>query len=327
MTEYNCNICDYFTNDVSNFKRHNKTKKHIKKSLHDIPIKLTTKIPILKRDMGPNNLMRNAEKRRETPKNAKVVRFECAHCKVTFTRSHGLSKHLNKCSMRDNSISKLEEQLKQTKKELNDNKTEKEYYKRLIDNYSIMGPKTFTSLTYIMHNYSKAPHIEKIEPRMIDDFKDMGDNIIENIISDYKNKRLVTTLVNVITKMHSKDNPENQSIWSTDTSRYNYIIKELLENEDSYWIIDKRGIKSKTYLIEPILNFIKKELKEYNKRMYKTIDQLSKERRSIILETQKYLCEMIEDIENGFMSQEIVKKLAKNLYHKTSDIPLIEEID
>ena len=50
---------------------------------------------------------------------------------------------------------------------------------------------------------------------------------------------------------------------------------------------------------------------------------------AIITSTQRYGAEMIKEIDNGDLAKDIIKKLAKHLHHKASDIdlPLIEEID
>ena len=338
MLKYNCTQCNFFTNNKTDYNRHKKTKKHVI-NIPPCSQKNEVKTTPLRKEYIPNNKnVQNVEKRRKTSKNGVKTWFTCVYCTTTFTRSHGLSRHQNICSLKNehDENEKLKQKLREAQKELqtqqkeiNDHKTEKEYYKKLIDNYSKMGPRTFNSLTYVMNNYGDAPHLRKIEPHKIEFFQNVGDTSIENIISDYRNKKIVSSLVSIIKKMHSKEDPKNQSIWSTDTSRYNYIIKELLENEGSYWIVDKKGTKSKNYIVEPILNYLRNELIHYNKRMYHAMEtnSLTKKRISLVIDTQKDACELIKEIDSGELALEIVKKLARHLYHKTGDTPLIEEMD
>ena len=53
-----------------------------------------------------------------------------------------------------------------------------------------------------------------------------------------------------------KDNPSDQSIWSTDTSRLTCIINELVGDE-TQWRTDKNGEKFKKLVITPILEYLK----------------------------------------------------------------------
>ena len=67
---------------------------------------------------------------------------------------------------------------------------------------------------------------------------------------------------------------------------------------------------------------------------------MTKSQKDIILETQRLACEMLQEIEDGSMGRDIVKKLAKHLFHKGYDkldgdleelegmnVPQIEEIE
>ena len=270
----------------------------------------------------------------------------CAFCDLQFTRSSSLMRHLSKCpkKLESDKTKKLENKLKEKdlklkenerilaekEKQLKEHKTEKEYYKELINNYSKMGPKTFNSITYVMNKYENAPHIKKIEPEKIEYFQNINMTKVENMVSDYRNNRFVTFIINTITSIHKKDNPENQSIWSTDSSRYNYLIKELLENEGSYWIIDKKGEKSKDYLVEPILGFIRKEIIKYNELASEALinTNLPKLRFSIITDTQRFGIDIIKDIDDGEIAADIIRKMAKHFYHKSKNsTPLIEEVE
>ena len=331
--KYNCNLCNYSTNDNSHYNRHLKTKKHIRKSVPPIPKKSDENDGQNKVIHASTVAPQNVPKR---PKTGKIAYF-CAFCQLQFTRSSSLTKHLTKCvhKLESDRITELESKLKDAKKEISSqkkeidsHKVEKEYYKKLINNYSTLGPKTFNSITYVMHKYADAPHIKMIEPEKIECFQNINMKTVENMVSDYRNNRFVIFVINTIAGIHKKDNPEDQSIWSTDSSRYNYLIKELLENEGSYWTVDKKGNKSRDYLVEPILKFIRKEIVKYNELASEELmnDDLPKTRFSIITDTQRYGIDIIRDIDDGVLSAEIIRKMAKHFHHK-KDLPLIEEIE
>jgi len=327
MVKHDCDICQYLTTNKSNYNKHIKSKKHKLKLEAHVPENYVKNMDENKVLHDGNEASKNSEKQRKTRKNAHL----CADCGVTFTRSHSLSKHISYCIKRltNDKTLELERKLQEKEKQLREQNIEKEYYKELINNYSKLGPKTFNSITYVMNKYENAPHIKKIEPEKIEYFQNINMTKVENMISDYRNDRFVTFIINTIITLHKKENPEDQSIWSTDSSRYNYLIKELLENEDSYWIIDKKGAKSQDYLIEPILRFIRNAIIKYNALAGKALmnEQLPKNRFSIISDTQKYGIDIIRDIDDGLLGADIIRKMAKHFHHKSKNVPLIEEVE
>ena len=313
-----CKICDYETNKKGNINRHNKSKKHMANS---VPIVLPKHV----KKTGENNVMNRDTVRHNAPQCATKDDITCEYCGITFTRSNGLSKHQNNCAKKE--VEKQKILLKEKEKQLKEQSVEKEYYKELIGNYSKFGPKTFNSITFVMNKYADAPHIKMIDPEKIECFQNIDMKKVEDMVSDYRNDRFVTFVINTIISLYKKENPEDQVIWSTDSSRYNYLIKELLENEDSYWVVDKKGTKSQNYLVEPILKFIRKEIIKYNELACDALanPNLPKSKFSIILDTQKYSIDIIKDIDDGILGDDIIKKMAKNFYHKNN--PLIEEIE
>ena len=339
MVNHVCDICQYSTINKSNYNKHLKSKRHLKNSAHIYPKNSKSKTSTFLGDKVPQSAQRNSAKLSEIEKKSKKERFLCQYCGLDFKRSYNVNRHLKVCNMKNDVLGKeaLKQQLvekdriiKEKEKQLKEQKIEKEYYKKLIDNYSKLGPKTFNSITYVMNRYADAPHIKKIEPEQIEYFQDINMTKVENMVSDYRNDRFVHFVINTIASIHKKDNPEDQSIWSTDSSRYNYVIKELLENEGSYWVIDKKGTKSKDYLVEPILKFIRKEIVKYNELASEALmnENLPKSRFSIITDTQRDGIDIIKDIDDGILSAEIIRKMAKHFHHKTKEsVPLIEEIE
>jgi len=260
--------------------------------------------------------------------------YLCQYCQVNFTRANSLSKHQKNCPMKldatkelKKELQKSEDEVKKKEEEVKKKDEEVKYYKELIKNYSTFGAKTFNSITYIMNNYEEAPAIKEIEPKKLKHFKNINNKEIENIVSYYRNGTLVSHIIDAITIIHKKTDPTEQSIWATDSSRHNYIIKEMLENESSYWIVDKKGVKSEKYLIEPILKFLRLKILEYNTYATKIFENnnSTKTQRSIVLDTQKDGFQLVKEIDDGEISREIIRNLAKHIYYKKT--PKIEEIE
>ena len=330
--KYNCNLCDYFTDDSSHYKRHLKSKKHERNSLTVVPNNLRQKSANNKVIDDPNDKVRNAEKRRKTPKTHEISYF-CNYCNSNFTRSHGLSKHQKTCSKREDIIKEFEQKEKlfndTIKQKNNQLKKMEKYYGDIINNIGSMGPKNINSITYILGNYDKAPHLEAIKTNNLSKLPLKTNRDIENIICSHKNNLLVDQIIEAIVFIYKKKDPSEQSIWVTDTSRHNYIIKELLHDDDSKWVIDKKGVKSEKYLVKPILEHIRKIVFEYLQTSPKLLDnpKITSTDRNIILDCQHNGNELIKEIDDNTIGPEIIKKLSKHIHHNKNDAPMIEEVE
>ena len=337
MLKYNCNCCDFLTNNKTDYNRHIKTKKHIRKLSIDVPENITIYSPSKTSNEVPYIAQQNSTKLGGIDKNPD---FLCKYCDLKFKRSFNMNRHFKTCSMKKDFLGKeslekkLQEKdkmLKEKTKQMEKLERDKEYYKKLIDNYNsgsgFMGTKNFNSITYILNSYPSAPHLKAIEPKKIKQFRDIDINNIRDIISDYRNNRLVSNIIEAILFIHKKKDPSKQSIWATDSTRHNYIIKELLKDKDSYWVVDKKGIKSENYLIKPILSFIREKIIEYLDTANELLinSELTSFKRDVIMDSQKYGSQLIKDIDDGIISKDIIKNLAKHIHHHNK--PQIEEVE
>ena len=135
----------------------------------------------------------------------------------------------------------------------------------------------------------------------------------------------------IIVKEYKKENPQKQSIWSSDTSRLNFVIKQMVgENDVSEWISDKSGIKISKYIISPLLDNIKNLMITEAKRLtQKAIDMNKRdnEYRNYADESeigkQIISCyEIIGSINKNIMHNEVLKYIAPhfNLVLKSLDL-------
>jgi len=236
--------------------------------------------------------------------------------------------------MDNNKENELENKLKEKDRVIREKNTQlrkvESYYKNILDNIGTMGSKNINSITYIISNYEDAPHIKTIE---IDNLKKLPfktDRDIENVISCYRNNTLMESVIDAILYIYKKNDPAKQSVWVTDTSRHNYIIKELLHDNDSKWVIDKKGVKSEQYLVKPILDLIRKKILDYLQTASSLLanSSITRTDRDIIIDSQRDGSDLMKDIDDGILGPEIIKKLAKYIHHeKSTNNPLIEEIE
>jgi hypothetical protein len=73
-------------------------------------------------------------------------------------------------------------------------------------------------------------------------------------------------LGSIIVKCYKKENKQDQSLWNTDTTRYSYIIK-YIKNNISKWEQDKKGTKTQTKVIDPLITCVTNLLIEYDNYM------------------------------------------------------------
>jgi hypothetical protein len=66
----------------------------------------------------------------------------------------------------------------------------------------------------------------------------------------------------MIVKCYKKEDPSQQSIWNSDVTRKNYLLRELI-NTKPEWIPDKKGIKTIEIIINPILKIIEELIKDF----------------------------------------------------------------
>jgi hypothetical protein len=306
MTEfYKCIICNYITKDTSNLKRHNKTKKHLK----NICTKNDNNIDTPQCTINAPQCTDNLSKINKKPNN----KFICNYCNASFTRSNSLSRHKNICSEKQ-----LYEKDNQHEIELLNCKLDKykhfeeeaKYYKKLLMEAGGLVKKSVSALTYSITNYDDAPPIKTIEVTNVDKFNDSDAQIADDIISACKHKTLNKYLGDIIVKEYKKKKPVDQSIWNTDDTRLTYIIKELIQNNFSNWVVDKKGIKTTIYLIDPLLKHVKSLIITYQKNMIIGNTAFEME---VHMENSKVITDLVVDIDNDVTSKEILKYISSYL--------------
>jgi hypothetical protein len=66
-------------------------------------------------------------------------------------------------------------------------------------------------------------------------------------------------LGDLLISIYKKVNPKEQSILNSDCARLSYIIRIIIGSKES-WIMDKKGIKLKEFIINPLLEYVEKEI-------------------------------------------------------------------
>jgi hypothetical protein len=165
---------------------------------------------------------------------------------------------------------------------------------------------------YVQDNFSDAPALEGIKDYAKLTYDE--DDFVTTIINNYNNGVLHKYFGDFIVLYYVRDNPSEQSIWNSDVSRLTYLIKELLANNESIWNQDPKGTKIKSYVINPLLKYIKNYLTKY---WMDNIDCFkSMEIRSLVELQENFISihKVKKDIDSGLIADNIVKYIAPKFY-------------
>ena len=280
---YTCINCNYETNDSANFARHKKTKKHL---LNLDTNKSNCRIQLA--DVAENvaNVAENVAIVANTKTTVKIVKksnYVCNECNIDFKHHSSYYRHKKICKNNDFLNIKNRDILEQELKlKLEFAEKEKEIFKKLeqeksemlnnfmananvllnkaTDNTKItaqaMQSVSVSALKYANEKFKDTPALLPINNFNINNlsFDDENDKkqLIEILLYNAKQKSLDKLLGDHIIKCYKKDNPEEQSFHTTDSSRLNYIVRELIENA-LIWSVDKSGIKICSSIVKPLI--------------------------------------------------------------------------
>jgi hypothetical protein len=266
--------------------------------------------------------------------NNKVLNYKCDKCDKIFSYRSGLSRHKKDC----NKISTDNDHLKTEKLELEVKilKDTLENYQSVISKYEKMNgqllkyvsqnkPSNTTNNTYnisvknyIQQNYSDAPALEGIQDYSKLMFED--NEFMETLAYNFNNNTLHKYLGDFIVGYYAKEDPSQQSLWNSDVSRLTYIIKELLVNNESNWNHDFKGVKVKSYVINPLLRYIKKSINEYWITHIDHVKSGDFESIKRIQEIYISIHKIKQIIDNGILADDIVRYIAPKFYMDKRDL-------
>jgi hypothetical protein len=255
---------------------------------------------------------------------------------MKFTRASNLTRHKKKCAdiklkihfeeyQNQLKFQELEMKIGYLEKNNKELSSQNNELKQLIKSGSVGNTYNISIKNYIQQNYPDAPPLESFND--YDKLEYDNDDFIDTLVYNFNNNYLHKYLGDFIIKYYKKDDPTQQSMWSSDTSRLTYIIKELLSNKKSIWNHDYKGVKTKNYIINPLLKYIKNYINEYwikNLDNFKTlnIDDINK-----FHSIYQNLYKIKKMIDNDILGMDIIRYITPHFYMNKNDpqINLIEQ--
>lgn len=297
--KYNCKLCKYVSYDKSNYNRHIKSQSHIQN---------TSSVDSMLTVVDCN----------DQPKISynKVREFICQNCGIELSSSSSLSRHRNKYCSKSN-IDVVLDELKEIKEKNKEIQTE---LKCLKNSNTTNNTYNISIKKYIQQNCTEAPPLTKLNDYSI--MYEDDDIMLNNLVYYYNIKLLPQYLGDFIVKYYKKDNCSQQSIWNSDVSRLTYFIKELLSNKKSIWNHDYKGIKTKEYIIDPMLKYIKDTIDNYISQLTDIIKKLNNNEYEKIIQKHVSICHVLRYIDND-LADDINKYIAPHFQLNKNEILLI----
>lgn len=254
----------------------------------------------------------------------------------------------------ENKIKLLEEKLKSfenEKKLLEDNveimksqyenhietlKNENKFQKQLINSAGGMIKKSMNTMSYLLINYNNAPQLEALTDYSI--ISKNTETLIKDLIHYHKKGTFEKYIGDFIVKQYKKDNPNLQALWSSDIERLNYFIRELIKNKNDCklpntpdnntslnkkfnWTIDKKGIKVRNSIIDPLLDYIHQIGIKYLNEKNNQVSKLDNYNAAKLVNDMQEIGVINCNIKNKSISTNINKYIAPYFYLNKDLLP------
>jgi len=189
----------------------------------------------------------------------------------------------------------------------NEMKNEIETLKFAFNSAGGMVKTSLNAIAYLSKNYDKAPVIERITDcdkiKKNQDISKFGGDIIYH----YKYDSLDSYISDFIVGNYKKENAEDQSVWTTDISRLTYMIRETIKKKPT-WVVDKKGVSTMEYIVDPLMIYLKKSVNEYYKELRKMEDSDFK------IEYMNLCVEIKNDFDNKTIHKNVLRCIAPKLF-------------
>ena len=379
--KYSCKSCNYETDDKSNWSKHKKSKKHSEKS------KKANKSTFDSLNYVSSSSQTFESTTKSTTKKIICVHCNIEFSKTCYLSRHikncVIKEKDNKLrennialkekdnQLRENNITLkekdneikirlLEEKIKSIENEkksvenekytlqeqINMLKTENNFHKQLINSAGGLIGKSMSTMSYLLLNHNNAPILKPLPDYSIISKDD--ESLIKNLIYHNKKSTLEKYIGDFIVEQYKKDDPDLQAIWSSDTERLNYFIRELTKTKDNNieitiinkkkndydkdkkknnvnWSIDKKGIKVMESIIEPLLQYIQKIGTNYINDKGKEIEYVHVDEAINTGKDMQEIGIIICGIKNKSIEFDINKYIAPHFYLNKNEGIIIEK--
>lgn len=206
-------------------------------------------------------------------------------------------------------------------------KTENQFQKQLINCAGGIVQKSMNTMSYLLLNHNNAPELEALKDYSI--ITRDTETLIKDLIFYHKKGKFDKYIGDFIVKQYKKEDPNLQAIWSSDIERLNYFIRELINNKNNNlenksrkqdvdkninWIIDKKGIRVKKCIIDPLLEYINSIGVKYINEKNGEIPELETNEATVLLGNMQEMALISNGIRNKTLANNINKYIAPHFF-------------
>jgi hypothetical protein len=314
---YSCKTCIYKTNDKKNYVRHISSNKHCVKSRYYCEkcfSYFTKKSSLNRHNKTIHEMETKNEIIKEYEKQILVEQYERKLFEQKMATEYEI-KLTNKILETERKIS--DQQLETERKLLEAEKKISEH-KEIINNKLVsflvedrkhdrmVIRSSMNALNFVKSNFTNAPviHYFDIKDSL---FFENGYSKGDVILYLYRNKNIIKYIGEILLKEYKKDNPLEQSIWSSDVVRKNMLLNKMVNNKPK-WSQDKSGHQTASYLIDPIIKTIKDNISQF--QYLREYDILDKEK----CEKYELANKLEKSINNNDFRNEIIAYISPRIY-------------
>jgi hypothetical protein len=322
-TKYICNLCNLELKSSSGFSRH-KIKcqenyailKYEKEKLEKekFEFEQTKRLHELERECHDLKIERKLEREKEHEK----VQFLEKERKLEREKEHEKVQFLEK-------ERKLEQEKEHEKVKFLEK--ENEYHKNLvISSGDVIKTsintvnKSLSAINFITKYYNDAPPL-----KALDDYSAViadKSQFIRNLIPWHNNNTIVMEFGDILKAQYIKENPKDQSLWTSDITRLNYQLKNL---HPSIWINDKNGNETRNRIIVPFLDYIKFLTSGCLAHLTTQYTDTGRCANTEILHMMEVLASVIRKIETKKLANEINRYIASYFQLGKEQLLLLEQ--
>jgi hypothetical protein len=170
--------------------------------------------------------------------------------------------------------------------------------------------KDTPSIDYIKEDIFRNEFEEEYNLKLND--KDKDNRLFLRIFSDYKKRKLIGSICNIIVRIIKKEDQKQQSVFNIDAARGNYATKI-----QDIWHNDKKGLQLKKYTIDMVTKYMLNIMDIFRERLVEMYNE-NKIKKNInitdyIMEYQGLLFEVNAFLTNPNTHKKIILNLCPEL--------------
>lgn len=343
---YKCAPCFYSSKNKSDFEKHLKTNKHILSVLHDTKVRQIAKNDKIKSDYDTDILEFSGNEQPKSSRKAPIYEpKKCDFCESKFSKQSNLTRHLKTCPSKMEKIQQDQVKMQQDMINLLKQQVTKlsniaEKSTAAAEHSSSASASSASTLNLLAKYCNKAQ-----ETLPFTDMKLLtgDDKTLLEMAMEYEEMdsfEFYQKAVNVLEKYYKHQDPKLQTLWSSDVSRQNYMIRKKMDDDSVIWVSDKKGKVVGQLLVDPIMKQLDMDVSNFIKECTKKLDddandleELTPYERDELFNKRKVATVVLTKVLNGEFKKDIIKNLAnrlcfdKNLVFKPSNEKISEDTD